>query len=228
MAEAGLGRLVSVLAEHPALTGLLGRSTATLAVPEAGRAMAVAGLSAASRRRPLLVVTATRTEAESLSADLGCYLGRDDVEELPAWETLPFERVSPSVTTMGRRCRVLHRLTDPQRAPAVVVVSARALAQRVDPTRVAEPLSVVLGDELDQFHLIEQLVAFGYRREHQVEHAGEMAVRGSIVDVYPSTASAPVRIDFWGDEVDRLTSFSVGDQRSDAPLEGERRVPGVG
>ena len=225
MAEAGLGRLVPVLAEHPALTGLLGRSTATLAVPEAGRAMAVAGLSAASHRRPLLVVTATRTEAESLGADLGCYLGRGDVEELPAWETLPFERVSPSVTTMGRRCRVLHRLTDPQRAPAVVVVSARALAQRVDPTRVAEPLSVVLGDELDQFHLIEQLVAFGYRREHQVEHAGEMAVRGSIVDVYPSTAPAPVRIDFWGDEVDRLTSFSVGDQRSDAPLEAAELYP---
>ncbi len=54
----------------------------------------------------------------------------------------------------------------------------------------------------------------GYRREEQVEHRGEVAVRGSIVDVFPATADAPVRIDLWGDEVDRLAEFSVNDQRS--------------
>ena len=58
----------------------------------------------------------------------------------------------------------------------------------------------------------------GYRREHQVEHRGEFAVRGGIVDVFPSTADAPVRIDLWGDEVDRLTAFSVSDQRSSHDL----------
>ena len=216
-ADAPLRRLVPLLAEHPSLGALLGRGTASLAVPEAGRAMAVAGLSAASQRR-MLLVTATRTEAEQLSADLACFLGRDDVDELPAWETLPFERVSPSASTMGRRCRVLHRLSDPERVPAVVVASARALAQRVDPARIAAPVEVALGDTLDQNGLIEQLASFGYRREHQVEHIGEMAVRGSIVDVYPSTEAGPVRIDFWGDEVDRLTTFSVGDQRSDASV----------
>ncbi len=56
--------------------------------------------------------------------------------------------------------------------------------------------------------------AAGYRREYQVEHRGELAVRGSIVDVFPSTADTPVRIDLWGDEVDRLTEFGVADQRS--------------
>ena len=59
-----------------------------------------------------------------------------------------------------------------------------------------------------------RLVGMGYRREYQVEHRGELAVRGSIVDVFASTADVPVRIDLWGDEVDRLTEFSVGDQRS--------------
>ena len=58
------------------------------------------------------------------------------------------------------------------------------------------------------------LVGAGYRREELVEHRGEVAVRGSIVDVFPSTADVPVRIDLWGDEVDRLTEFSVTDQRS--------------
>jgi len=67
---------------------------------------------------------------------------------------------------------------------------------------------------VDPVELVEELVGLGYRREHQVEHRGEVAVRGSIVDVFPSTADAPVRIDLWGDEVDRLTEFSVGDQRA--------------
>ena len=62
-------------------------------------------------------------------------------------------------------------------------------------------------------------MAAGYRREHQVEHRGELAVRGGIVDVFPSTADAPVRIDLWGDEVDRLTTFDVGDQRSTDALD---------
>ena len=77
--------------------------------------------------------------------------------------------------------------------------------------------------------LVARLVAMGYRREYQVEHRGELAVRGSIVDVFPSTADVPVRIDLWGDEVDRLTEFSVGDQRSIGDLEQRRalRLPGA-
>src|SRR5262249_2679883 len=77
-----------------------------------------------------------------------------------------------------------------------------------------EPITVAPGAQLDPTKLVERLVLLGYRREYQVEHRGEVAVRGSIVDVYPSTADAPVRIDLWGDEVDRLTEFSVAEQRS--------------
>ena len=216
---AGLHRLLPRLAEHPALLSLLGRRTATLAVPTAARAMAVAGLSAAAGRRPLLVAVPTRVEAETLAADVAAFLGPGEVEELPAWETLPFERVSPSIETMGRRCRVLHRLADSDGAPAVVVVSARALAQFVDPAAASPPISVRHRGIVDQLELVQRLAEFGYRREHQVEHRGEMAVRGSIVDVFASTAPAPVRIDFWGDEVDRIAEFSVGDQRSVASLE---------
>ena len=215
----GLHRLVPLLAEHPGLDELLGRRTAALAVPEAARAPAVAGLSAASGRRPLLVAVPTRATAESLAADLAAFLGHDEVEELPAWETLPFERVSPSIHTMGRRCRVLHRMTDPARAPSVVVASARALAQFVPAEKAAAPVTVNVGESVDQSALVQRLSEFGYHREHQVEHRGEMAVRGSIVDVYPSTASAPVRIDFWGDDIDRVAEFSVGDQRSTNPLD---------
>ena len=91
----------------------------------------------------------------------------------------------------------------------------RALVQRLGP-HVAdiEPIVVGVGDQVDPTELVERLVRDGYRREYQVEHRGEVAVRGSIVDVFPSTADAPIRIDLWGDEVDRLGEFSVADQRT--------------
>ena len=75
------------------------------------------------------------------------------------------------------------------------------------------------GERIDSTELIERLVLNGYRREYQVEHRGELAVRGSIIDVFPSTADAPVRIDLWGDEVERLCEFSVGDQRATVDVE---------
>ena len=120
---------------------------------------------------------------------------------------------------MGRRLRTLWHLRDPQRAPRVVVSPVRALVQRLGPhVADVEPIVIGAGDVLDPADLVERLVAVGYRREFQVEHRGELAVRGSIVDVYPSTADAPVRIDLWGDEVDRLTEFSPADQRATRDL----------
>ena len=145
------------------------------------------------------------------------YLGRDaDVELFPAWETLPFERVSPSLDTMGRRLRVIWKLRAGRaHLPAVVVAPVRALVQRLGPhVEDFDPIRIHPGVQLDRDALVTRLVAFGYRREYQVEARGEVAVRGSIVDVYPTTDDHPVRIDLWGDEVDRLSRFSVADQRS--------------
>jgi transcription-repair coupling factor (superfamily II helicase) len=73
---------------------------------------------------------------------------------------------------------------------------------------------VAKGDQVAVDELVARLVGMGYRRESLVEHRGELAVRGGIVDVFPSTDDEPVRIDLWGDEVDRLTRFDVADQRS--------------
>ncbi|MGH9262467.1 MAG: transcription-repair coupling factor, partial [Acidimicrobiales bacterium] len=191
---------------------MLGRTSATIAVPEAARALITAGLARLTQRRPIVLAVPTSTEAERLAHDLGAYLGDERVELFPAWETLPFERVSPGVETMGRRLRVLWRLHDVERAPEVVVASVRALVQRLGPhVEDIEPLRIAPGQQIDRDQLVSDLVAAGYRREEMVEHRGELAVRGSIVDVFPSTADRPVRVDLWGDEVDRLTEFSVSD-----------------
>ena len=213
-----LADLADLTSEEPAFDEVLSRRQSVVVVPEAARAAMLAGLSTAADRRPVLVGTSTRSEADRLAADAAQFLGDDRVLLFPAWETLPFERVSPAVETMGQRLRVLHRLTS-DRPPSLVIAPVRALVQRIDPSAVVEPIRIAPGDRLDPQELVESLVAFGYRREGQVEHRGEVAVRGSIVDVFPSTDDGPVRIDLWGDDVDRLMSFSVADQRSIAAIE---------
>ncbi len=213
--NAPLRALTRALVDDPALVGVMGKRDALLAVPEAARPLTIASIAAETERTPVVVAVPTSSEAERLRSDLSMYLGEDDVALFPAWETLPFERISPNVETMGRRLEVLWRLQDPERAPRVIVASARSLVQRLGPgVDELDPIIVGVGDQIDISDLSQRLVDAGYRREPQVESRGHFAVRGSIVDVFPSTATAPVRIDLWGDEVDRLSEFGVNDQRS--------------
>ena len=102
-----LAALPPLLRDEPALRQVAGRHAAVLAVPEAARALTVAALAHLSDRRPIVVAVPTGTAAQHLAEDLVQYLGGDAVEQFPAWETLPFERVSPAVETMGRRLQVL-------------------------------------------------------------------------------------------------------------------------
>ncbi len=217
---APLGATAALLREEPGLVAALGRSSTVLVVPEAAQAVAVSGIVALSRRRPMVVAMPTAADAERLAGDLASFLPADGIELFPAWETLPFERVSPSIETMGRRLRTLWRLRTGDPTLTVVVSTARALVQRLGPhVEDIEPIVLHPGDRIDSTELVEQLVLGGYRREYQVEHRGELAVRGSIIDVFPSTADAPVRIDLWGDEVERLCEFSVADQRATVDVE---------
>ena len=227
-----LSELPALLRDDPALAALAGGSARVVAVSEAPRAFFLAGLARLTGRRPLVVGVPTTAEADRLAHDLRQFLpgaagaggaAHDPIELFPAWETLPFERVSPATETMGRRLRVLWRLRcgleDPSVLPAVIIAPVRALAQRLGPhVEDVVPITVEPGQVVDRDELVGRLVAAGYRREYQVEARGEFAVRGSILDVYPSTADHPVRIDLWGDEVDRLQTFSVADQRATGDL----------
>ena len=216
LARAPLEGLAHLLDDDATLLAASAGHGTPVAVPEAARPIFTAALATVTARRPVLLVVPTANEAERVAHDLTRFLGADSVELFPAWETLPFERVSPASETMGRRFRVMWRLrTGGDELPAVVVAPVRALVQRLGPhVEDVEPVVVRRGDQIDRDELVARLVARGYRREYQVESRGEVAVRGSIVDVYPVTADHPVRVDLWGDEVDRLTHFSVADQRS--------------
>jgi transcription-repair coupling factor (superfamily II helicase) len=213
-----LATLPRLLRDDAGLTQAFGNPTAVVAVPESARAITVAALAQLGERRPLLVATPTGTDAGQLYDDLCQYMPPDSVLLFPAWETLPFERVSPSVETMGRRMEVLWRLRrlqqhehhDDGEPMRVIVAGVRALLQRLSPEAIeVEPIVVRPNAIVDPEDLLDRLIACGYRREDLVEHRGEVARRGAIIDVFPSTADAPVRIDLWGDEVDRLTEFTT-------------------
>ncbi|RII41964.1 transcription-repair coupling factor [Galactobacter valiniphilus] len=162
-----------------------------------------------------LVVTPTGRAASDLVANLSSYLPAGAVEEFPAWETLPHERLSPRSDTVGRRLSVLRRLHIADPALRVVVAPVRSVLQPVvEGLGALEPVRFAVGEELDFEASVRALADAAYARVDLVAHRGEFAVRGGIIDVFPPTQDHPVRIDFFGDEVDSLTYFSVADQRS--------------
>src|SRR6478672_521354 len=142
-----LAGLTNLLADDPIVAAATSGLSRPVAVPEPARALFGATLASVTARRPVVLAVPTGVEAERLAADLREYLGAEAVELFPAWETLPFERVSPAIETMGRRLRVIWRLRrgheDPEALPAVVVAPVRALVQRLGPhVEVFEPIVV--------------------------------------------------------------------------------------
>ena len=219
MSKGALAGLPRHLADDQLLSQLLGRKSAEVVVTQAGRAFFVAGIAEVSTQKPIVVVTSTAREAETLCDDLEIWLGKDRVRYFPAWETLPFERISPATETMGNRLEILHGIQT-GRGPDVLVAPVRSLLQRINPeVRDVEVLELRRGDRADLSKLATSLVANGYRREFQVEHRGEFAVRGGILDIFPATSAYPVRVDLWGDELERLSEFSVSDQRSTVEID---------
>jgi transcription-repair coupling factor (superfamily II helicase) len=203
-------------ADRPADLALVG--------PASARVFAATALAQAG---PLLVVTATGREADDLTAELRGVLG-DAAALFPSWETLPHERLSPGVDTVGARLMLLLRLAHPDDARLgpplrVVVTTTRSLlqpmAQRPGDVEDTAPVTLVVGAEAEFDGVIARLVDLAYTRVDMVGKRGEFAVRGGILDVFPPTAEHPVRVEFWGDEVSEMRMFSVADQRSIPEIE---------
>ena len=221
-----LSGLLSVIADAPQIQRALDQADVTAAdfvAPPALRPFLAATLAAppGQPRRFVLAVTATAREAEDLTAALGSLLPAETVAYFPAWETLPHERLSPRSDTTGRRLAVLRRLahpdpSSPQTGPLTAVVApVRSLLQpMVAGLGDLEPVQLRAGQSADLEATVTRLVEIGYVRTDLVEHRGEIAVRGGILDVFPPTETHPLRIEFWGDTVEEIRSFRAADQRS--------------
>ena len=175
----------------------------------------------ASAEEPLVVVTSTTRAAEDLRAALAALVGTAHLAELPAWETLPHERLSPRADTVERRLKTLRRIAHPQTEDPVhvLLMPVRSLLQPIA-TGLGDlrPVRARVGEEHPLEDLERELVDAAYVRVDMVEKRGEFAVRGGILDVFPPTEPHPVRVDLFGDEIDDVRWFSVADQRSLEPV----------
>lgn len=226
------------MSSTPLLTPLLATARRVVAAPTLGGALADAAVQSAldltgpaavrpfvvhglvERGRTVLAVTATSREAEDLVEELADLVDPDTVAYYPSWETLPHERLSPRSDTVGRRLAVLRRLrhpgTDAANGPLrVVVAPIRSLLQpQVPGLADIEPVELAPGDSRPLDDVVRGLADAAYTRVDMVERRGEFAVRGGIVDVFAPTEEHPLRVEFWGDDVEEIRAFSVADQRT--------------
>ncbi len=167
--------------------------------------------------RAALAIVATGRESEALRRSLASYLPDATIVEFPAWETLPHERLSPSAETVGKRIAALRALKGwDGTGNFILVASVRAALQPLaDNLTSIDPIDLVKGGRgYDLAHLSRRLVDLAYSRVDMVTRRGEFAVRGGIVDVFAPTDEHPLRLEFFGDELETLREFSVADQRS--------------
>jgi transcription-repair coupling factor (superfamily II helicase) len=161
--------------------------------------------------RPLVCLIAEDEEARDLAEGIGWYVDPATVALLPSRGIHAGSGLEPPAHLVGERARALDVLA----GGGLVCVSARALAEGTPPTE-ARPQPVHLGRAagagLDE--LVEKLALAGYERVERVDERGQIAVRGGLVDVFPSTGREPLRVEFFGDEVEQIRAFSPFTQRA--------------
>jgi transcription-repair coupling factor (superfamily II helicase) len=176
-------------------------------------------LAARASSHPLLVVTSSSRSSEDLVNELREL--HDNVLEFPAWETLPHERLSPRSDTVARRIQTLYALQQQNTINPIVVTPVRGAIHRIISQLGKLPLlQLEIGKEQSLDELVRHLSSLAYTRTDLVERRGEFAVRGGIVDLFLPLSHHPIRIDFFGDEIEDLSYFEVSDQRTFKPVVG--------
>ena len=204
--------IASPLSGFPAAVGRVTLSAA----PEGVDAEAVAALA----RERGLVLHVTRDDARMAAlARAIAFFGPDlRVMTVPAWDCLPYDRVSPNAEIVSRRVDTLARLAvrKPGAKPTVVLTTVNAALQRVPPRNFFDGATRVLrlGQAVDLDDLVQFFTRNGYGRADTVREPGEYAVRGGIVDVFPTGMEEPVRLDFFGDELETVRRFDPMSQRT--------------
>lgn len=208
-------------------TGKLDEVAAYLKTP--GGSLTVEGLSGAARalflaglrkklRQPILVLTSGQNMGETLLGDLKYFFRyqklRESPQFFPTWEILPYENLSPLSEVSGERLSILHQLLEKKNL--FLVVPAEAAMQFVLPRSVLQRqvFPVRKGDFLDRELLVTCLLDNGYNRAGLVGERGDFSVRGDIVDFFQPGYSHPVRVEFFGDQVESLRIFDIGSQVS--------------
>jgi len=213
-----LGPVLQAAALSRPLEQALGSKANLFFTPTKTSYLAVSTLVSQSIQ-PIVIVTASARQSEELTSALVALNDNIEIIDFPAWETLPHERLSPSAETVGKRLKALHRMNQLAAKPAkhkvAIMISIRALLQPViGGLEKHPPFQMLKGKEYLLPELSLKLIEIAYERVDMVTRRGEFAIRGGILDVFPTTAEHAVRLEFFGDHLEDIREFQVADQRS--------------
>src|SRR5882672_12345433 len=223
------------MAKSPAEQLKPGKALTLSQVADGAEGLVLADLARAVAARPnapaisLAVICRDGQRMATLSRALA-FFGPDLATlEFPAWDCLPYDRVSPNAGAVAQRMTALSRLArvKGRDRPSVLLTTVNAALQRV-PARdfvATHALSVAPGNVTGMASIIAWLELNGFTRASTVREPGEYAVRGGILDLFPPGMDMPVRFDFFGDALETIRSFDAQTQRSETQLRGLDLVP---
>lgn len=185
-------------------------------LPGCGTALMLSELIT-TEHKPMLIICSSIQEAHQLYDELTFFLTDSPLNQInlfPDWETLPYDAFSPHEDIIATRINVLAKILKSQ--AAIYIVTVATLMQKLAPTNsLAKDIFLLkVGDRFDLNTTRARLISFGYQCVNEVMRHGEFAIRGAILDIYPSNSHTPYRIDLFDDEVDSIRTFSIDDQRS--------------
>ncbi|MDD3030387.1 MAG: transcription-repair coupling factor [Alphaproteobacteria bacterium] len=186
------------------------RKRATLAgAPEGHDARLLIEAAGRSAGKPILYVAQDDIRAATMADALAFFGPECETVSFPAWDCLPYDRVSPHTDVVGLRIAALSRLRKPFQKPCVVLTTIQALTQKTLPPDVLTQASLdaAVGETLSVNDLRHFLAQNGYVDAGTVREAGEFAVRGGIIDLFPPGDDRPLRLDFFGDAIDSIRVF---------------------
>lgn len=163
----------------------------------------------------------------AIASTAGFFAPELEILAYPAWDCLPYDRASPTLRVMAERLATLHALQAKSEKPRLLVTTVNAAAQRtLTPFRIRQLVAKLApGERIGLDRLAALLQANGYVRVDTVNDHGEFAVRGGLVDLFPSGAEQALRLDFFGDEIESVRTFSPEDQRTTGRIDGFTLLP---
>jgi len=186
----------------------------------------MADLARATRTRAVFIA-ADEAGMRGLAETAGYFAPEIEILSFPAWDCLPYDRASPSLRATSERLATLHALQRKPDKPQLVVTTINAVSQRtLTPFRIRQLVArLAPGERIDRDALAALLQANGYIRTETVADAGEFAVRGGLVDLFPSGETEALRLDFFGDEIESVRRFDPADQRTTGRVDGFTLLP---
>jgi len=177
--------------------------------------------------KTIIHVATSDRNLDQLSQALAFFAPDTEVLSFPAWDSMPYDRVSPMPSIMAERMRTLAALANPAKKSRIVLTTANAALQKLPPRDVTKQVVFELrvNQTLNRDALVQYLLTQGYRRAGKAMEPGEFAVRGSIIDIVPSGMSEGTRIDLFGDDIESIRAFDPMTQITSHAVEGLSLYP---